>query len=99
MMTEEGIQKIIIKNLVTLLDDFHIETDKEVSSTTIIYGNEGVLDSMGLVSLVADVENEIAEVSGKSITLASEKAMSRSRSPFHTVSTLTDFCLECLTDQ
>ncbi len=61
-----------------------------------LYGRGGVLDSLGLVRLIAELEQEIYEYSKTNITLADEKAMSQKSSPFLSVSTLSDYILKLL---
>ncbi len=61
-----------------------------------IFGAAGGLDSLGLVNFLADLEYRIAEVFGREIVLASERAMSRSQSPFRDVAALTDYIVELL---
>ena len=61
-----------------------------------IFGAEGVLDSLGLVNLLADLEYRIGEKFGREVVLASERAMSRGRSPFRDVAALTGYILELL---
>lgn len=56
-----------------------------------LYGNTGVLDSLGLVSLVAAVEEGIQMQFGAAITLADERAVSQRESPFRTIGTLVDY--------
>ncbi len=62
----------------------------------VIFGQGGVLDSLGLVNFLADLEHRIAEEFGREIVLASDQAMSRSRSPFRDVSALSDYIVELL---
>ena len=62
----------------------------------VIFGAGGALDSLGLVNFLADLEYRLAEVYGRDLVLASERAMSRSRSPFRDVDTLTAYILELL---
>jgi hypothetical protein len=59
-----------------------------------IFGQGGMLDSLGLVSFLADLEYRLSEEFDRDVLLASEQTMSRSRSPFRDVSTLTDFVIE-----
>lgn len=56
-----------------------------------LYGREGVLDSLDLVSLILLVEEKASDELGKSLTLTSDRALSSFRSPFRTVGTLTDY--------
>lgn len=62
----------------------------------VIFGPGGNLDSLGLVNYLADLEYRLAEEFGREVVLASEQAMSRSRSPFRDVSALTEYILELL---
>ena len=64
----------------------------------VIFGTGGALDSLGLVNFLADLEYRLAEVHGREVVLASERAMSRSRSPFRDVDTLTAYVLELLSE-
>jgi hypothetical protein len=59
-----------------------------------LYGDTGVFDSMQLVSFLTVVEEKIADNLGLSITIVSEKAVSRKISPFSNVDTLVDYLLE-----
>ncbi len=61
-----------------------------------LYGEGAPLDSVALVSLLVAVEQRIEDELGVLITLADEKAMSRSRSPFRTIATLAEYVTECL---
>jgi hypothetical protein len=62
----------------------------------VIFGAGGLLDSLGLVNFLADLEFRLAEEFGRATVLASDQAMSRSRSPFRDVSSLTDYIVELL---
>ena len=73
-----------------------LETN-EVFDETVIFGAESKLESIGLVSLLVDIEQKVYEEFQKEITIASKKAMSRNRSPFRTVRSLTEFIEELLT--
>ena len=63
---------------------------------TLLYGEGGGLDSLGLVSMIMDVEEAVADASGRQIVLADEKAMAQRRNPFRSVSSLADYVLERL---
>lgn len=53
-----------------------------------LFGASSPLDSMALVSLIADVEGRVAAELGRNVVLADERAMSQARSPFRTVASL-----------
>lgn len=59
----------------------------EPTPETRLFGAEG-LDSVALVTLIADLEDRLAEETGRAMILADERAMSRFHSPFRTVGTL-----------
>ena len=59
-----------------------------------LFGEDGVFDSMGLVSLIVAVEQEIEDRFGKAVALADERALSRSSSPYRTVETLAYYAAE-----
>ena len=56
-----------------------------------LYGRDGVLDSLGLVSFVAAVEQALDERLGLAVLLADERAVSQRSSPFRTAGTLADY--------
>jgi acyl carrier protein len=68
----------------------------EVDSTTPLYGQEGLLDSIGLVTLVVTVEQAIEDRFDISISLADEKAMSQRISPYKTVASLAEYAAQLL---
>ena len=63
----------------------------DASQDTRLFGPEGILDSLGLVALIVDVEEAIAEQTGVAITLGDDRAVSQSSSPFRTVGSLADY--------
>jgi acyl carrier protein len=63
----------------------------ELSEETRLLGRSAVLDSMGLVTLIVDVEQQVEEQHGVALVLADERAMSQTRSPFLSVGTLADY--------
>ncbi len=75
-----------------------VET-KEVTDATCLFGKDGLLDSLGLVSIVLDIEQQINTRLGTSISLADDRAMSQTRSPFRTVGTLADYALTLIQEQ
>src|SRR5450759_3020573 len=71
-----------------LLDaDHRLSHDEE----TVLFGPDAGLDSLGLVSLILDVEAAVNEREGTELVLADERAVSRHRNPFRTVRSLADY--------
>ncbi len=66
------------------------QSDVAEASTRLI-GSNSVLDSLGLVTLVIDLEQKIEEQYGVSVTLTDDRAMSQKNSPFQTVQSLADY--------
>lgn len=91
------IQSLIIQTLKNLADEFEYEALANPSAETAIYGNNGGLDSLGLVSFITDLEQSLNDALGVEVILADEKTMSMRNSPFKDVATLTQYILT-LTD-
>lgn len=60
------------------------------SEETVLYGTEGSLDSLNLVSLILDVEQAINDATGRELVLADERAMAMRRNPFRDVRSFAD---------
>ena len=60
-----------------------------------LFGDQGQLDSMGIVTLIIDIE-DILRTAGYDVVLTDERAMSRLQSPFKDVPTLVAYIEECL---
>lgn len=75
------------------------ETVLEPAADTVLFGRGSALDSLGLVNLIVRVEQNLYDAFEVEITLADEKAMSQSSSPFRTVDTFTDYIVLRLEEQ
>jgi D-alanine--poly(phosphoribitol) ligase subunit 2 len=56
-----------------------------------LYGSQGALDSLALVSMIVAVEQSIADEFNVPVGLADERAMSQRNSPFKSVGSLADY--------
>ena len=84
--------------LVSAITGFLRELVEDDESTTFgedtpLFGSRGMLDSLGVVNLVADVETWVFDEVAQDVTLADERAMSEERSPFRTVASLADYVM------
>ncbi len=61
-----------------------------------LYGAGGKLESLDFVTLVMEVEEKIKAEFGVDITIADEHLLSKERSPFSNVRTLTEYLEEVL---
>ncbi|MFA7083392.1 MAG: hypothetical protein WC141_02540 [Arcobacteraceae bacterium] len=84
-----SVETIIIECLKELNEELENPTLENCTGQTKIFGGNGVLDSLALVSFITDVEERISESFNKEIVLADEKAMSAKTSPFRSVESLT----------
>lgn len=96
---QEKIQNIIFQALKNLADELENPELENPNVQTKIYGNEGNLDSLALVSFITDVEEMIDLEFNTNITLADEKAMSSRNSPFKDVETLTQYIQNLLEEK
>jgi len=76
------------------LGEDEIGVSKDLAEDTILFGKEGVLDSMGLVTLIVAVEQAIEDKYDKTAGLADEKAMSQARSPYRSVASLAEYAVQ-----
>ena len=88
---QEKIEKIIIDTLKELNEELENETFLNPNSKTKLYGANGAMDSLALVSFIADLEDKISDKFEKDIILADEKAMSAKTSPFRNIESLTSY--------
>jgi acyl carrier protein len=83
----------IVQVIYDAIDDMNDELDVRIpkAEDTVLFGEGSALDSIGLVRLILAIEEGVEDDLNVSITLADEKAMSRERSPFRTVSSLAEY--------
>lgn len=67
-----------------------------LSPETPLFGRDGLLDSLGLVTLIVSVEQAIEDRFGVRVSLADDRAMSQARSPFRTVGALADYAVRLI---
>jgi hypothetical protein len=56
-----------------------------------LIGRQSVVDSLGLVTLIIDLEQRFEDEFGIALTIADERAVSQKNSPFLTSRSLTDY--------
>jgi acyl carrier protein len=71
----------------------------EVNAETSLFGDNALLDSAALVSLLVEVEQQINDAVGTEILLADDRAMSQKRSPFRNIGTLADYAVVLLSEK
>ena len=94
MITRPQILSLILRRLRVLGEELNKPNLMQANELTRLFGDRADLDSMGLVTLIADLEDDLQKQLGRSVTLVDEKAMSRLTSPFRRVDLLTDYLVE-----
>jgi acyl carrier protein len=98
MQNDAIITELIYPALAEVLVGQDIGADSHLKPETVLVGRGSLLDSIGLVSLLAAVEERIQAACKKDIVLASEAVFSRAHSPFRTVGSLADFVAELVAE-
>jgi acyl carrier protein len=70
-----------------------------LSEATRLIGEGAILDSLGLVTAVLEIEQRLAEQHDLVLVLADERAMSQKHSPFRSVGALADYVLKLAAEQ
>lgn len=93
-------REIISKLVFDCINQYQEELDNKIDMSegeqTRLFGGNGQLDSLALVSLIVNIEETIETELGVSLILADEKAMSRRTSPFSRISNLIDYIEELI---
>ena len=87
---------LIIDNVNQLRDTQGLKAPARLDSATALFGGDGFLDSMALVTLVVAVEQAIEEKFGTNVSLADPGAMSQEHSPYRTIGALADYAIRRL---
>ncbi len=93
---KEKIFILIKETLEEINEELEVASLKSINTETKLYGGDAALDSLALVSLIADLEDRISDELDIDIVLADEKAMSQRTSPFRTVESLTNYIVSLL---
>lgn len=99
MTTRQQSLALVLKRLHSLGTELGKAELQAATESTVLFGGRSCLDSMGLVTLIADLEEDIYRECGVRVTLADEKAMSRLTSPFRQVSLLAEYIIELVNSQ
>lgn len=100
MAESEGLDKSQIESLVLAairLTNQARKPDSQLddSPTALLYAPKSPLDSLGLVALLIDLEELLADA-GYQVTLSDERAMSLRYNPFRDVPSLVDYIAKLL---
>ncbi|MCC8166033.1 MAG: hypothetical protein LIQ31_07750 [Planctomycetes bacterium] len=66
---------------------------QELNDETVLWGQKGVVDSMGLVNMITDLEEWLSDRINAPVFLIVTAGMSKKDSPFRAIGTLADYAL------
>jgi acyl carrier protein len=92
MIDQKAALEIVLSALREAVDQNGGDTSV-VNDDTVIVGPDAVIDSIGVVSLIVDIEQRLEMDHQVSVTLASDRAMSQRNSPFRTPAVLAEHIL------
>jgi len=91
--------KAIVSAVNELNEDWGYQVLRDVSGETALFGAESPIDSMGLVALIATVEQNLKDAFGVDLVLADDRAFSKNRSPFRSVGALESYVEALLSEE
>ena len=91
ILSRETALSLVLESLGDLLRSRSAHVDGPLGEDVRLLGRGAVIDSLGLVALIVEIEQRLEERHGVVVTLADERAMSQRHSPFRTVGTLSDY--------
>ena len=92
MITKRILNQIILDSIA----EINLGSDREIrlaGEDPPLYGAEGQLDSISLVTLITSIEQRLEDNFGIQVVLVDEKAVSQRNSPFRSLSALVDFAM------
>lgn len=90
-MDKSDVSELIYEVIDELNDQSVTDEPLAKSPDTVLYGDNGGLDSLGLVHLVTITEQKIEDRFGKSVSLVDDQSITSENGPFHSVRTLTEY--------
>jgi acyl carrier protein len=93
-MTEREVEAVIYSAIEALNTERPLDDAIPRELSTILFGADSRIDSLSLVSLIVDVETKINADYGLAISLADDRALARTESPYASVKALKAYVLE-----
>lgn len=96
-MENTEITELIVASLKSIIEeDETMDSVPVLNASTRLIGDNAVVESIGLVNLISDLEEVLDDEYGYVLTIADERAMSREKSPFLDVGTLSEYIGELM---
>lgn len=99
MASTEQIQALVFDTLDEVNPQLPPDMRLARKTDEVLFGRDGKLDSLALVTVIVAVEEKINNELNAAISLSDERAMSRQRSPFRTVESLVAYVQQLLNEQ
>lgn len=81
-------EEIVLRAVRTVFEQTGEPLPASLTSDSVLVGPDAIIDSLGVVSLIVEVEQLVEAEHSVSVILANDKAMSAKNSPFRTVGVL-----------
>jgi acyl carrier protein len=91
MSIENQVDQILFAAIEEINQQLPSNQTIKADKSTMLFGKDGVLDSLTLVNLIVAAEQKVQEILNIAITLADERAMSQKNSPFKSVESLASY--------
>ena len=95
----ETLVKLITEILEVVLAEQDEPVPAQIDANTVLVGHDAVIKSLGLVTVIVELEQRLEEDHDLYVTLADERAVSRKHSPFRTIGTLADYVRTLAADE
>lgn len=99
MSQREAVQGIIYRALQNLNAELPPAAQVKISDETLLLGEDSLLDSLSLVSVIVDVETALQDELGQSVSLTDDRAMGYQPSPYVDVKALLTYILLLLSER
>lgn len=93
-MDSQTAHQITLRALREVIQQNALPEPETIDGDTVLVGPDAVIDSLGVVSLIVEIEQIVEGEHGVSIILANEKAMSAKNSPFRSVGVLSEHIIQ-----
>ena len=96
-MASKRVKELVLQALKTVGEESGNNELVAATEKTVLFGSQ--LYSLGIVTLVTELEEQISDELDVEISLADERAMSQRTSPFRSVSTLINYTNKLIDEQ
>ena len=91
MNTREKVFAVVKDALSRLNEQLDYDSLREIEDATPIWGGLDGIDSLSLVSLAVDLEEQVEQTFGRRVVLTDEQAIAASGGPYRTAGSLSDY--------